>query len=379
MHFSIYSRALLRGTIAGAVVLAGASACSRSDRADAGRDTTQTAQTAPAVQADSQTVTATQPTQATQPKASDTTAAAQPAPTEIASKKSGTPRPTPKADAKVSGYQAMGHDTSTTGLAAGASADSSVRTDSVAVGTDSVAVGDSAQIGKPGDRLDGAEASQQANADTSANETESDRIRPPEDSSETIGAAVNSDSAVAGDSEMARDTSSVLAQADTTTETQADTAAETAADTAAIQARVDTTTTEQQTEVAVETSADTVAVAEDSTQAGKAGERLQPTEAAPEANADTLATETEPIRPAEDSTEVLGQADTSAVGAAAVQSTGNIATGADAVALVTREGQRCAVVSDDRDAQDLASSPVTMTPCGTGTMTLPKVQTGEKK
>jgi hypothetical protein len=399
MHFTIYNRALLRGTIAGAVVLAGASACSRSDRAEAGRDTTQTAQSAPAVTpADSHTVAATQPT-ATDTAAPAANAAAT---SEMASKKSGTPRSTPKPAAKVSGYQAMGHDTSTstdtvsaeTSVSAGAPADSSVR-------RDSVVVGDSAQIGKPGDRLDGAEASQQANADTSANRTESDRVRPPEDSSETIGAvttdtaqeaAVSNDSAVAGDSAMARDTSSVLAQADTTTtQTQADTVAEASADTAAIPARVDTTTADQQTEVAVETSADTLAVPEDSTQAGGAGERLEPTEASPEANADTLATETERIRPAEDSTEVLGQvnsdradaaADTSAVGAAAVQSTGNIATGADAVALMTREGQRCAVLNDDRSraAQwDLASSPATMNPCGTGTMTLPRVRTGEER
>jgi hypothetical protein len=398
MHFTIYNRALLRGTIAGAVVLAGASACSRSDRAEAGRDTTQTAQSAPAVTpADSQTVTA------THPAATDTAvpAANAAATSEMASRKSETPRSTPKPAAKVSGYQAMGHDTSTstdtvsteTSLSAGAPADSSVR-------TDSVLVGDSTQIGKPGDRLDGAEASHQANADTSANRTESDRVRPPEDSSETIGvtadtaqgAAVSNDSAVAGDTAMARDTSSVLAQADTTaTQTQADTVAVTSADTAAIQVRVDTTTADQQTEVAVETSADTLAVAEDSTQAGKVGERLEPAEASPEANADTLATETERIRPAEDSIEVLGQvnsdradaaADTSAVGAAAVQSTGNIATGADAVGLITREGQRCAVLNDDRsrDAQwDLASSPATMNPCGTGTMTLPRVRTGEER
>src|SRR5688572_648791 len=40
MHFPISNRALLRGMMASAVVLAGATACSRSDRSDTGRDNT---------------------------------------------------------------------------------------------------------------------------------------------------------------------------------------------------------------------------------------------------------------------------------------------------------------------------------------------------
>ena len=44
---------------------------------------------------------------------------------------------------------------------------------------------------------------------------------------------------------------------------------------------------------------------------------------------------------------------------------------------MSREGQPCTVVTGDKseDAEwDLASSPATMNPCGTGTMTLPRVQ-----
>jgi hypothetical protein len=77
--------------------------------------------------------------------------------------------------------------------------------------------------------------------------------------------------------------------------------------------------------------------------------------------------------------EAIGDANGEVVGAAQVPSTGNIATGADAVALMTREGEPCRV-ENSRDVQwDLASSPATLNPCGSGTMTLPKVQTGEKK
>ena len=55
---------------------------------------------------------------------------------------------------------------------------------------------------------------------------------------------------------------------------------------------------------------------------------------------------------------------------------------AEAVAGMTRSGERCTVAATDEHRGvlwDLASSPATLNPCGTGTMTLPKVWTGEKK
>jgi hypothetical protein len=229
-------------------------------------------------------------------------------------------------------------------------------------------VGDSAEIGKPGERVTSTKTSEQANA----------------------ASAAGNDSAVAGSPEMARDTSTVLARADSTTaQPTADTAARTSSDTGVVGVQMDTTKAAQQTEVAAEAPADTAAVAPDSAEAGRTGDRLEPTAASPEANADTLADHAERIRPPEDSTETLGQvnrdsteagADTAAAAAASVEPSGNMATGDEAVALITREGQRCAVLSSDkrRDAQwDLAGSPATMNPCGTGTMTLPRVQTGE--
>lgn len=386
MHLSIANRALLRGMLAGTVVLAATSACSRSDRADSGRDTTQTATAV--TPSDTAGVAATQPTPADTVSPPSTPSRAAPA-------------PTPQ-DSTPSGYRAM--------------------KPSKAARTDTVAVGDSAQGGKTGERLESTQATPQANEDTLTNQPESDRIRPPEDSSETVG-AVTGDSAAAGAPEMARDTSTGLAQADTaapvaqdtatvmaTPDTATQVAADTtqvATDTVALHAEVDTAHADH-AEVAVETpsdtaaikaQADTSAVVGDSTEIGKTGDRIEPNQASAEANADTLAVESERVRPPEDSTEVLGDvttdqnvakaeetqkaqsdvsADSAAVAAAGVQSNANMATGADAVALVTREGQRC-LVKDPAESRevnwDLAESPATMNPCGTGTMTLPRVQT----
>jgi hypothetical protein len=382
MHSLIDSRALLRITLAGALVFT-ATACSRPDRADAGRDTSQTANIG---------------TGESQIAGQDTARAATQADTAAPGTVSASTEATPPARSapepeNVSGYQPMGQDTADTALAH----------------RDTVAVGDSANVGKPGERLEANETSEQANADSLANQPESDRVRPPEDSSETIGvttdtasgAGITADTTTAA--AMTRDTSPALAQGDTAMQQPSEVAVETA-DSTAIQATVDTTTAEPQVEakVATETTADTVAVVGDSAEIGKAGERLEANETTTAANADTVATETERVRPPEDSTELHGnvtetvtaetgnaevgtdtvsvaaEADTAAAAAAVVSSTGDIATGPEAVALMSREGRRCLVADGDRsrDAQwDLAGSPATMNPCGTGTMTLPRVQT----
>jgi hypothetical protein len=365
MLLTIHNRALLRGMLAGAVTLGGVSACSRSDRADAGPDTTQTGAAATAD---------TQPSAATQPAMTDTAAA--PAPdTGAATPQIATPTPkakpsqpaaepkdtTPPTGEGVSGYRAMGHDTTDTSVAATTSDTAATEMAGAAVDTsegDTVAVG--AEI---------------AAADTTAAPGEI------------------TDTAAAGYEPMARDTSVALAQGDTAGQVQSDTIVQPEADTAAIQVQVDTTT-EAETQLAVEDLPDTVTVVGDSSSVDQPGPRAE--EDTLSQKADSLAQyhEAERVRPPEDSTETLGQvtadqpnydveavgdADADAVGAAPVQSTGNIATGADAVALMTREGEPCRV-EDSRDVQwDLASSPATLNPCGSGTMTLPKVQTGEKK
>src|SRR5881628_462091 len=127
MHLSIHDRTLLRGMVAGAVALAGVSACSRSDRADAG----------PAA-------------------ATDTTT------------------------------------------------------------RETVALGDSAPAGRPRERIEPNEASQEVNADTVASQADSGRIRPAEDSTEMLGQVTTTDTTASGYEPMARDTSTALAEGNTT-------------------------------------------------------------------------------------------------------------------------------------------------------------------
>jgi len=191
---------------------------------------------------------------------------------------------------------------------------------------------------------------------------------------------------------MARDTSVALAQGDTVGPVESDTAVVAGTDTAAIQAQVDTTAGDQ-TELAIEHQADSLTVVGDSSSVNDPGPRAKTDTVAQKADSLAEYHEADRVRPPEDSTETLGQVTTDqpnydveaigdaegeVVGAARVPSTGNIATGADAVALMTREGEPCRV-EDSRDVQwDLAGSPATRNPCGSGTMTLPKVQTGEE-
>jgi hypothetical protein len=358
MYLWIHNRRLLRGMMAGAVALAGASACSRSDRANAGRDTTQTGAVAPAdtqANASAQPTTAAQPTTGAQPSSLDTatTDTATTTPSGDNGKASRTARTAPAkaGDQGVAGYKPMGQDSSTA---------SSNASDSAQV---------SAAVSQP--------------TDTSSNAGVRDTLAITSDTAATEMGGANAP--------MARDTSVALApgetaaqaQVDTSSQAQADTA--TIGDTAVILTRADTT---QQTEVAVGNEADTTAMAYDST--GQPAERVHPDTVSQKA--DELAKhEPARVRPPEDSTEVLGNvttdrsdvnADAAAVGAAGVASTGNIATGAEAVALMTRQGESCHVADPDENRDvlwDMAGSPSTLNPCGTGTMTLPKIWTGEKK
>jgi hypothetical protein len=108
------------------------------------------------------------------------------------------------------------------------------------------------------------------------------------------------------------------------------------------------------------------------------------------ATADTLQDNSGRIRPPEDSTEIVGnvtsdkdraeptsrEVPTDAAGAAPI---GNAVTGIDAVSLMSRAGARCVVKDDSSDVWwDMADSPAALNPCGTGTMTLSLVRTGEK-
>jgi peptidoglycan DL-endopeptidase CwlO len=328
MNLTTHNPALLRGILAGALVLSGVSACSRSNRADSGRDTTQSGAAA-VTSADTQSsATASQPSAgaATTPSGDtavtstgDTTkATAQTRPQHHRSpswRKSG--RDT-TANSGVSGYREMGSDTSAV------SSDSSVST---------------------------------ATSDSASAEVAGTGAATPLDSAGvTSDYALTADSSTAGYSEMARDTSSAAGQGDTAAVAVTDTTAP--AEGGDIRVHADTTTEQAQ--------ADTNAVSGDV----------------------ASQSESERIRPPEDSTEILGnvtsdkdraeatEAPTDVAGAAAI---GQTVTGVDAVAVMTRAGARCVVKNDSNDVGwDMADSPSALNPCGTGTMTLSLVRTGEK-
>jgi hypothetical protein len=178
--------------------------------------------------------------------------------------------------------------------------------------------------------------------------------------------ALTTDTTTAGFSEMARDTSSAAGRGDTAAVAVADMTTPAESDTA-----TDALT------LATADSADTV-----SAKSEQAADQV--------ANADTLQDNSGRIRPPEDSTEVVGnvtsdkdraeptsrEVPTDAAGAAPI---GNAVTGIDAVSLMSRAGTRCVVKDDASDVWwNLADSPAALNPCGTGTMTLSLVRTGEK-
>jgi len=81
------------------------------------------------------------------------------------------------------------------------------------------------------------------------------------------------------------------------------------------------------------------------------------------------------VRPEDRETVAASEARTDEVGAAAV---GGDVTGAEAVALMSRQGVRCAVVDPEANEAvrwDMSSTPVTLNPCGMGSMNLSKIWT----
>jgi hypothetical protein len=260
---------------------------------------------------------------------------------------------------------------------------------------------------------------------------------------ETAGAALPSDTAtqdtVAGYAEMARDTSSGADQIDTAAVASAETAGtiQARADTAQAVDTAVTATSDTAANAGVGTevgdttlNAGRVRPVEDSTEilgqvttntTDIAVEAADSAEAAGDAaiaarGADTTGNAGR-IRPPEDSTELQGNvssaesagvnaADTAdeapvapesreaevsdretqvasetrtETGAAAL---GGTVTGAEAVAMMTRQGERCNVVDPESDEEvrwDMASTPVTLNPCGLGSMNLSKVWTAGQR
>jgi len=330
MDLSIHNRALISGLLAGAVVFA-ASACSRADRTDSGRDNTG------AISADSAQPAGSEVTPPSDDSASVTssdtatglgTGAAASRGTTSPSKTS-TPQRSLR-DTNAAGYRRMERDTTTEPGAprdtARASADSSLAPG----GQSSVMPSDSASTDSS---IEMAGAATTATNDTAAAQD------------------MSADTAAAGYAEMVRDTSAAPAPADSGV---------------AIQARVDTAGADS----TVTENGETSRIHTDSTTAV--------------ASADSV-TESERIRPPEDSTETVGavttnetasaEADrTDEVGAAAISS-GNV-NAADAVALMTRQGAQCIVVDPETDqGVEMSDTPTTLNPCGLGSMVLTRIWT----
>jgi len=181
-------------------------------------------------------------------------------------------------------------------------------------------------------------------------------------STEMAGAAdtvtrtdVSADTSAAGYAEMARDTSTAADQADTAAAANGE---------VALTARIDTSS-QANVAVSAEAGADTT---------GDAG-RIRPPEDSTEilgnVTTDEAADETadeQVVRPEDRETVAVSEARTDQVGAAAIG--GNV-TGAEAVALMSREAVRCAVVDPEGNQAvrwDMSNTPVALNPCGMGSM-----------
>jgi hypothetical protein len=254
MYFPASNRALTRTLLAGALVLAGTTACSRPDRSESGTATTDMRDTV-----------------------QDTTA---------------------QGDTAATGYRAMERDTATMPVQSD-SARVTEDTSETSQGTTDTTVG-----------ISDTSTAEVAAADTTALDAAATEM------------AGEADTASAGYVEMARDTSGTADQIDTTA------GGVNAADTA------------DEAPVNVEAQ-------------------------------DTDATDSERVA----SSEVR----TDEVGAAAI---GGTVTGADAVAMMTRQGAECTIVDPEENEEvrwDMSSTPVTLNPCGLGSMNLSKVFTAGQR
>lgn len=429
MYFSASNRALTRTLMAGALVLAGTTACSRPDRGESGGDTgaavIQDTMTPPAV--GQGTATGTDTTNMRDTGATvgiDTTsgtgttmtgtAAGDTAPARIQSDAPRAATASPSAegqdtleqgDTVSAGYRAMERDTAVV----------PAETDSARVTEDT---SETSQIIP--DTVTGfadTVSAEMAAGDTAAAEmvAEADTV--------ATGIAGAADTASAGYVEMARDTSGIADQIDTTAGAVADTAG-------AIQAQLDTAQTETEVAVAdtgaaisvgvadttyndgrirppedsaevggqVNTATDTVAVSADAAVGARGADttenagRIRPPEDSTSVTADVnaadtadeapVAAEQAPVGENAADTDVNRSQDVAAsetgtdnVGAAAV---GGTVTGAEAVAMMSRQGISCRVVDPDSDEEvrwDMSSTPVTLNPCGLGSMNLSKIWT----
>ncbi|MEP7227552.1 MAG: hypothetical protein ABI785_09350, partial [Gemmatimonadales bacterium] len=318
------NRALLRGMLAGAVVLTGA-ACSRSDRAKSGPDNT--AAIAPdtgsniAQPSNSGTMTgAVSDTATPSDRSSSSTQPTSSAPSNAPRAETAAP-----SEKDAAGYQSMERDTASP---------SNQHSDSARVTADT-SVSQAAPV-----------TSDSATTEMSASGSASADV---------------ADTAAAGYAEMARDTSTVADQADTAA----------ANGDVALKATVDTSS---------EANADLSAGAGAADSTDNAG-RIRPPEDSTEilgnvsTNEGDETADEQVVRPEDRATVATSETPNDEVGAAAI---GGEATGAEAVALLTREGLRCAVVNPEANQAvrwDMSSTPIALNPCGMGSMVLSRIWT----
>lgn len=317
MSFSRSNCVLLRGMLAGAVVLTG-TACSRSDRTESARDNS--AAVLP-----------------------DTSNVAQDTSSNVARPSGGGTATGAMSDEDTAGYRSMERDTTNI---PSQGPDSAGGTADTANASSSLAPSDSVSAGMSASSTDSASA-----AVSGTNSTE-----------------VSADTSAAGYAEMARDTSTVVDQADTAA-TPGEVAVAATIDTSA-QAGDTSSQTNGTDSTAGAPSPDSIEVA-----------RVRPPEDSTEilgnvTTADEAANETADevvVRPEDRETVAASETPTDEVGAAAVG--GNV-TGAEAAALMSREGVRCAIVDPEANEAvrwDMSSSPITLNPCGMGSMVLSRI------
>jgi hypothetical protein len=368
MSFSPFNRALLQGLLAGAVVLT-ATACSRSDRTESGSSSSST------VLPDS-SGDAVQPSDTGAAAATVTDTAVAPA---ESSTRPGTAQPnTPRAETatpsdSAAGYGPMERDTVSV---------PDQRLDSARVTADTADAmqqpSDSSVSGVP------------STTDTASVETAvAPNVGAPVVAGAAVGVAATSGDPASGSvaaenrsaAEMVRDTSTIADQTDTVA----------VSDTAGtLQAGVDTSDYTEAPDsgragavvAAGAAGAAVGAAAGRDNDADNNGGRVRSAEEASEDSSEIPAYETadeEIVNPADQETVAASETRTDEVGAAAVASD---VTGAEAVALVSREGVRCAVVDPEENEAvrwDMSSTPVTLNPCGLGSMNLSKIATASQR
>jgi hypothetical protein len=352
MSFSLSSRALLRGMLAGAAVFTG-TACHRSDRAESGRENSA------AVVPDTSNVAKDTSSNVAQPSGGGAAAGAVSDTARTSARPSGsaqlnTPRAQTAApsDKDAAGYRSMERDTTNV---------ASQRSDSARVTAETAdvsSVSSDTSMSQTSIGVDSAASDASAGvADTS--------------SAEMTGAAdtnASADATAAGYAEMARDTSSVVDQVDTAAAANEDVAVRATTDTSS-QANADVTAESG------------LAAAEPADTTGNAGAIRPPedsTEILGNVTTDEAADETadeQVVRPEDRATVTASETPTDEVGAAAI---GGDVTGTEAVALMSREGVRCAVVDPEGDQAvrwDMSNTPVALNPCGMGSMILSRIWT----